>query len=71
LARYAVDRDRMLAARYSDTLALARLRADRVEARIAGLADDPAWIQAFFDRAAGTGPDLVPVPGNQSEEVTA
>jgi 2-polyprenyl-6-methoxyphenol hydroxylase-like FAD-dependent oxidoreductase len=71
LERYAVDRDRMLAARYSDTLALARLRADRGEARIAGLADDPAWVRAFFDRAAGTGPDLVPVPDNQSEEVPA
>ncbi|MEV4113125.1 FAD-dependent monooxygenase [Nonomuraea sp. NPDC049695] len=79
LERYALDRDRMLAARYSDTLALARLRADRVEARIAGLAHDPAWVQAFFDRAAGTGPDLVPVPdpvpdlvpGNRSEEVPA
>jgi 2-polyprenyl-6-methoxyphenol hydroxylase-like FAD-dependent oxidoreductase len=71
LERYAADRDRVLAARYSDTLALARLRADRIEARIAGLADDPAWVQAFFDRAAGTGPDLVPSPGNESEEVPA
>lgn len=71
LARYAADRDRVLASRYADTLALARLRADRVEARIEGLAHDPAWVQAFFDRAAGTGPDLLPVSDNRSEEVPA
>ncbi|MDI2125659.1 NAD(P)/FAD-dependent oxidoreductase [Yinghuangia seranimata] len=69
--RYTADRDRMLATRYTDTLALARLRADRIEARIAGAVHDPAWVQAFFDRAAGSGPDLVPVPDIRSQEVPA
>jgi 2-polyprenyl-6-methoxyphenol hydroxylase-like FAD-dependent oxidoreductase len=58
LDRYTADRDRLLGGRYADTLALARLRADRLEPRLAELAADPVQVRGFFDRAAGTGPEL-------------
>lgn len=57
LARYARQRDRVLAERYTDALALARLRPDRGQSRLAAIADDPAQVQRFFDRAAGPDPD--------------
>lgn len=61
LRRFALHRDRLLADRYTDALALARLRPDRGQDRLAAIADDPVLTRRFLDRAAGPAPDMTDV----------